>query len=73
MNEEREFWFLHSTVGIRSPIVIDVDQIRLTLGITCPRHRRLLKNKLGWFGRWLPDKEWQVDERGREVLVSVKK
>jgi hypothetical protein len=48
-------------------IIIHVSQIKLALGITCPRHRAIWKAKLGRFGRWIPDLEWQEDR-----LVSVR-
>lgn len=70
MDGERR-WFFHSCIGITWPIVVDLSQIRLTLGITCPRHRYLLKQRLGWFGRWLPDREWGKDENDSPILVSV--
>jgi hypothetical protein len=60
-SQERTLWIGHSSIGIRSPIIIHVSQIKLALGITCPRHRAIWKAKLGRFGRWIPDLEWQED------------
>ncbi len=68
--DEKRLFLFHSCVVIQLPVLIDWSQVKLTLGITCPRHRRLLKARLGWFGRALPDWEWQIVD-GEERLVSV--
>lgn len=67
-SEERTLHLLHSCIELRVPFAIDWAQVRLTLGITCPRHRRILKNKLGPFGRLLPYREWNEAETG---FVSI--
>ncbi len=66
-------WMLgHSSIELRWPIRIDVRQMKLALGITCPRHRAIWKRKLGPLGRCLPDLEWQYDDDGVERLVNVR-
>lgn len=69
--DEHTLYLLHSCLAVRWPVVIDWQQTRIALGIACPRHRAILKARLGWFGRWLPDREWTVDDNGRDVLVSA--
>ena len=70
MSDREPRWVLWGVLGIQSPVLWDWGQARLRLGITSPRHRYLLKQRLGWFGRWLPDKEWQ-EVNGHPRLVSV--
>jgi len=55
----------HSTIGLRSPITVDTQQLLIATGIRCPRHRAIWKRRLGWFGRWIPDLEW--DDRGERL------
>lgn len=66
--DEHRLYFAHSAMFIQSPIWLDVQQAKLALGITCPRHRAIWKRKLGWFGRWIPDLEWRDGE-----LVNVRR
>jgi hypothetical protein len=66
--DERTLWLLHSSLGIRSPVTFSLQQFRLALGMTCPRHRRLLKDKLGPFGRLVPFREWNDEQ---SALVSI--
>lgn len=71
--ERREISLLHCCVLIRVPrlpIMLDRHQVRIVLGIAHPGYRRRMKHRLGWFGRFLPDREWQIVD-GREQLVSV--
>lgn len=70
-SETRTLWLGHSSVGLRVPIIVDIRQAKLALGITCPRHRAIWKRKLGWFGRWIPDLEWQK-RSGEWRLVNVR-
>lgn len=60
--EDRTLWIGHASIGLRLPVIVHVSQIKIALGITCPRHRAIWKGKLGWFGRWIPDLEWTEDE-----------
>lgn len=66
--EEHRLYFAHSAMFIQPPIWLDIGQAKIALGITCPRHRAIWKHKLGWFGRWIPDLEWDADET---KLVNV--
>jgi hypothetical protein len=56
--EEHRLYFAHSSMFIQSPFWIDFSQLRLALGFTCPRHRRLLKANLGVLGWMIPYREW---------------
>jgi hypothetical protein len=71
-DDEDKAWMIgHSSIALRVPITVDVQQMKLALGITCPRHRAIWKGKLGIFGRWIPDLEWQYGEDDSARLVNV--
>lgn len=64
--EGRILSLFHSCVDVHlhSPVRIDIAQLKLSLGITCPRHRRLLKARLGAAGRLIRFVEWNDAETG---------
>lgn len=66
--EERTLYLAHSCIQLRAPLVLDLAQVRLSLGVTCPRHRRLLKQNLGPLHWIVPFREWNADET---AIVSV--
>jgi hypothetical protein len=57
--DEDGIHLFHSIVTVRWPVQISWNQFLLTIGHTCPRHRAILKRKLGPFGRLLPNREWR--------------
>lgn len=68
--EAHRLYFAHSAMYVQPPIWLDWRQAKLALGITCPRHRAIWKRKLGPFGRWIPDLEWDYRDGGAR-LVNV--
>jgi hypothetical protein len=68
--DEKVLYLLHSSLQLRLPILFDRHQLSIAIGVACPRHRRLLKARLGPLGRLIPDRRWDVVD-GEERLVSV--
>jgi hypothetical protein len=56
--DEQTLYLLHSSVRLRVPVQFDVHQFRIAIGSACPRHRTILRNRLGNLdcrlsrGRW---------------------
>jgi hypothetical protein len=71
--DEQTLYLLHSSLQLRVPVRFDRGQFLLWIGVTCPRHRRLLKARLGWFGRFVPYRVWTIDEHENEILVSTRR
>lgn len=81
--DEKTVYLFHSVVAIRLPVVIDRSQFRIATGISCPRHRAILRGHLGeldcllsrgrfhWWTRPLWGETWRPKQECRRCGAVV--
>lgn len=81
--DDQTLYLFHSSVRVRVPVVVDIGQLKLTIGKTCPRHRTILRNTLhnldcrlsrGRWHWWTPPlwgQTWRPEQDCRRCGASV--